>query len=173
MTLRRAFPMLILATISIIIAVSYTANAEDKKDSRKEQRLSKNDLPAAILAAFQKQYPNAKIKEVDKEIEDSTICFEIESRDSTTRRNIIYAIDGRVIEIEEAIIAKQLPGSARAAIAKNYLKGKVEVAEKVIKDDKTTFEVKIESGRENFEAVFDSTGKLINSEKVSDEKDSD
>jgi hypothetical protein len=93
--------------------------------------------------------------------------------DSTFRRTVLYAGDGKLTEIEEVISSEQLPDSTRAEIAKTYPKGKVEAAEKVTKGDKTTYEVKIENGKENVEAVFDSTGKLINTEKMKGEEDND
>jgi hypothetical protein len=162
-----------IMAIAIFIGFVCLANAQGEKESGKEQRLTKKDLPAAVISAFQKQYPNARIKGVSKEVEDSTAYYEIESIDSTSRRTVLYTGDGKPTEIEEVISSKQLPDSARFEITKTYPNGKVEAAEKVIKGDKTTYEVKIENGKENIEAVFDANGRLINAEKIKGEEDND
>ena len=171
--IQRMFRSILLIAIAASLGLVYQANAQGEKESGKEHRLTKKDLPAAVISAFQKQYPNAKIKGVSSEVEDSTAYYEIESVDSTSRRTVLYTSDGKLTEIEEVVSSKQLPDSARAEIAKTYPKGKVEAAEKVTKGDKTTYEVKIENGKENIEAVFDSNGKLINAEKVKGEEDND
>ena len=162
-------------SLMVILSVGFIsmADAQGEKEFGKEQRLTKKDLPASIITAFQKQYPNAKIKEVGKEVEDSTTYYELETTEGKAVRTLIYIGDGRITEIEEVILSKQLPDSAQASIAKDYPKGKVEAAEKVNKGDKTTYEVKIENGNENIEAVFDSNGKLINMEKMKGEEDND
>jgi hypothetical protein len=175
---RRMFRGLILATLAIIfIAAPYVANAADKKESGKEQKLSKNDLPAAVLAAFQKQYPNGKIKEVGKEIEDSTTYYEVESVNGSAKRNIIYSLDGNVNEIEEAILTKQLPDSAQQIIKNDYPAGKIERAEKVTKGDKITYEVMVETKKDktesNFELIFGSGGNLIDTKAITEDEDRD
>lgn len=172
-TFQRTIRFFHIIAILVLFGSISIANAKSEKESGKEQRLTQKDLPSAVIAAFQKQYPGAKIKGISKEVENDTAYFEIESSDSTSRRTVLYAVDGQRTEIEEIISAKQLPDLARAEISKTYSKGKIEAAERVTKGQTTTYEVKIENGEENIEAVFDSTGKLLNSEKLKAEEDND
>jgi hypothetical protein len=177
---QRALSSPLIVVVALIVSLACVASAQAEKKSVKgerepgqEQRLAQKDLPAVVLMAFQKLYPAASIKEVGKEVEDSTTYYEIESVDGKSRRTVLYSSDGKLTEIEEIISAKQLPDSVRTVIARNYPKGDLEKAEKITKNEVTTYEVKIENGKENIEAIFDSAGRLINSEKLTDKEDSD
>jgi hypothetical protein len=170
----------LIVTIALIVGFVCMANAQTEKKSVKgekemgeEHRLAKKDMPSAVMSAFKQQFPNAVIKASSKEVEDSTTYYEIDSVDGQTKRTVLYSGDGKLTEIKEIISSKQLPDSARALIANDYPRGNVEAVRKITKGNLTTYEVKIENGKENIEAVFDSAGKLINSEKITDEEDND
>ncbi len=66
-----------------------------------EKKIDKNDLPKAVLNAFQKRYPNAAIKGTSIEKENGKTYYEIESIDGTRRRDLLYTKSGKVAEIEE------------------------------------------------------------------------
>jgi hypothetical protein len=177
---QRTFNLALIVLTALISGLVSVAAAQTEKKSEKyerktgqEQRLEKKDLPLAVISAFQLQYPSAVIKSSSIEVEDSTTFYEIESVDGKIKRTVLFSGDGKLTEIEEAISSKQLPDSALALIAKDYPKSNVEGAEKVTKGNVTIYEVKIENGKENIEAVFDSSGKIISSEKIKDEEDSD
>ncbi len=178
--IKGAFRFSLIFAVGLLLGLVSRVNAQDEMKSKheekrthKEQHLSKKDLPAAVMTAFQKQYPTASIKEVGKEDADNTTFYEIESIDGKSKRTVLYSADGNLAEIEEVISAKQLPDTARAVIARDYPKGDLEGAEKVTKGGITSYEVKIENGKKNIEAVFDSAGILINTEKVTDTEDND
>jgi hypothetical protein len=156
------------------MASAAAVGADSGKNSGNEQRLSKKDIPQAVAAAFEKAYPEAEIKEASRESRDSTTVYEIVSLDGSVERTITYTADGRVAEIEEVIGVQDLPETAQQLLTKEYPKGKVAKAEKVAVGSKTTFEVLIVSGENRVKIVFDSTGKLINTEKkAEEEKDED
>jgi hypothetical protein len=163
----------IVGLVCMASAQTENKSVKDEKETGEEQHLAKKDLPSAVMSAFQQQYPGAVIKASSKEIEDSTTYYEIDAVDGRTNRTVLYSENGKLTEIEEVISSKQLPDSARALIARDYPKGDIEGAEKVTKGNVMTYEVKIEYGKENIEAVFDSSGKIISSEKVINEKDND
>jgi len=171
-------PQLIKIVVSVaFIAVLLASSApctDKEKTSDREQMVAKNDLPAAILAAFEKSYPKAIINEIGRETKDSTTTYEIESLDGNVKRTVAYTADAKVTEIEEVIAVKELPEVARQAISKTYPKGKLQEIEKVTRGDVTTFEVLVVTGNNHTELIFDSTGTLIKSEKKAaneDEKD--
>ena len=173
LTSQQTWRLTLFTIAAIVIGIICLANAKDKEKSGNEQRLSKKDLPSAVISAFQTQYPNAQIKGVSKEIEDSTTHYEINGVNGKSSFTISYLSDGKSTEIEEVISSKKLPDSAQERIARDYPKGEIEVAEKVIKGDVITYEVKIENGKEIIEAVFDSTGTLITKEKATGKKEDD
>jgi hypothetical protein len=168
------FMKMALIIIAILIfGVINQVEAQDKKDSGHDVKISQRDLPQAVLAAFQNQYPAAKIKELGKEVKDSVAYYEIDSVDGKVKRALLYTVDGTIAEIEEVIAKDQLPEIVKTAITNDYPHGKVERAEKVTKNAVVTYEVKLESGEDNIEAVYDTLGKIIKSEKKTEEDEND
>ncbi|HET6331288.1 MAG TPA: hypothetical protein VFF76_10930, partial [Holophagaceae bacterium] len=51
-----------------------------------EKKLSENQMPAPVLAAFHKAYPAATIRGLAMETEHGRTTYEIESLDGRTRR---------------------------------------------------------------------------------------
>lgn len=165
----RVMTMLIICIISLVVL----GNAEETKKSEKEAKLSKKDLPAAVLGALQKTYPKAVIKEVGKEEKDSILCFEVESVDGKMERNLVYTADGKTLEIEEKIDLKDLPEAARLVLSADYPKAEIKRAEKVTRGVEVTYEVSVGKEKTRAEVVFDSTGKVIKPEKASPEQEED
>jgi len=131
-----------------------------------EKKISKKDLPQAVLAAFEKAYPKATIKGLSQEVENGKTYYEIESIDGKTTRDLLYLSDGSVTEIEEGLSVAELPPPVKAALLKEYPKGKVVKAEKTTKGTTVTFEMKVSSGKTNAELVVDPSGKVVKNEKV-------
>ena len=151
----------ILALIAALFVCSTVpANAQG------EQKIKAKDLPAAVTAAFQKAYPNAKIKGTSKEVENGKTLYEVESVDGKINRDLLYAADGTCTEIEEAVPLKALPDAVSKSLKKEYPKGKVLKSEKLTKGDTIQYELVIQSGKEKHEVVFDGTGKVVKDTKV-------
>src|SRR5271169_2685349 len=95
-----------------------------------EKKIGKNDLPRAVLAAFEKAYPHAKVRGTSTEVEKGTTYFEIESLDGTQARDILYLADGTVAEIEEVVGASELPAPVKTAVGEEFAKAKTSKAER-------------------------------------------
>ena len=145
--------------------VALPLNAQEKKISRK-------DVPSAVLAAFEKAYPHAKIRGTSTEVENGKTYFEIESMDGTQARDILYLADGTVAEIEEAVAVGTLPEAVRTAIGKEFPKAKIAKAEKTTKGTEVSYEVHVALGSKKGSVVVDPSGKVLekNPLKVKKEK---
>jgi uncharacterized membrane protein YkoI len=143
------------------------ATESTSKDSERE--IKKNDLPPAVLTAFTKSYPNAKIKEVGMEMEDSTTYYEIESKDGKTKRSLLFTADGTLKEIEEAMKTDDLPEAVKNAIQREYPKGKIKRAEKIIEEGVTSYELVVKSGKEKYEVALSAEGAITKTEKTGKE----
>jgi hypothetical protein len=163
----------VIAVVALVVLTSVYA-AEDN-----ERKLTKNDLPAAVLAAFEQSYPKASIESVSTETEDSTMYYEINSKDGKVKRDLLYAVDGTVKEVEESVKSRDLPGTVMQAVEKAFPKGKIKKAEKLIKGGVTSFELVVKSGKEEFELALSTDGtitkneKQVKSEDKEDQKDKD
>jgi hypothetical protein len=149
-----------LAALAILF-LSSNAGAQEKK-------ITKKDLPPAVLAAFQKAYPKAEIKGVSEEKgKDGKMEYEVESVEGKTGRDVAYLADGKVIEVEETCV---LPDAVRKAIDQKYPKGKIEKAERIIKGTKVEYEAVVEVGEKKSEVVLDAAGKILKAEKMGEEE---
>jgi predicted ATP-binding protein involved in virulence len=129
------------------------------------RKLTKKDIPSAVISAFEKSYPNATVKSYSREKRSGKTVYEIESMDGQTRRDLIYSTDGTALEIEERISPSDLPDSVKQAIDKEYPKSKIKSAERLTKGTSIEYEVVIKRGKKSLEVVFDESGKVSKATK--------
>jgi len=115
------------------------------------------------LSAFKTAYPKATIRGYAQEKENGKLFYEIESREGTMSRDVLYNPDGTVAEIEESISATDLPAEAQEAIRKQYPKAVVTMAERTTVGDKVGYEVAARQGRKRISMEFDAAGKVLSS----------
>jgi hypothetical protein len=132
-----------------------------------EKKIATKDLPAPVLASFQKTYPNAAIKGVSTETEKGKTYFEIESIDGKVKRDLLYLADGTVTEVEESVSRADLPAPVNAAVTATHPKARIVKAEKITRTDVVSYDVLIRSGRQRFEMSIDPTGKVMKDSKMS------
>lgn len=147
----RITTLLLTATLLATLALPAAA---------KERKLSRAKVPTPVLTAFEKAYPKAHALSFAEEDKDGKACYEIESRDGTTRRDLLFAADGTILEIEETVSPADLPAAVRAAITRSAPKATIKRAEKVTRGDAVRFEVEL-TGAATKELVFDIDGKRI------------
>ena len=137
-----------------------------------EKKISRKDVPPAVLAAFEKAYPHAKIRGTSTEVESGKTYFELESVDGTQSRDVLYLADGTVAEVEEAVPAGALPGAVTSAVGKEFAKAKITKAEKSIRGTDISYEVHVSLGSKRGSIVLDPSGKVLekNPLKVKKEK---
>jgi len=125
-----------------------------------EKKITAKDVPAAVIAAFKNSYPNATIRGYAQEQENGKVFYEIESREGTTRRDVLYNPDGTVAEVEESIPASDLPADAQQAIKQKYPRAVIVLAEKTTAGDIVGYEVSLRNGKRRIGMEFDSSGKV-------------
>ena len=125
-----------------------------------EKKITANQVPAAVMAAFKSTYPNATIRGYAQEKENGKVFYEIESREGTTRRDVLYNPDGTVAEVEESIPASDLPADAQQAIKQKYPRAVIVLAEKTTAGATVGYEVSLRNGKRRIGMEFDSSGKV-------------
>jgi hypothetical protein len=163
--------LLALGLGAVALAEGNEARAAEK--STEAVILTKKDLPERVLKAFEKAYPKASITRVDKEATDSALCWEVESKDGATERNLSYTADGKVIEIKDGIATDSLPAPIKNAIRSKYPKGKIEKAERIVRGAVVEHEVRVKNGLGTMEVVFDSRFQILRAVKVIGEDEGD
>jgi hypothetical protein len=97
--------------------------------------------PPAVMSAFKQAYPNATILHVSRERRDGKIVYELETRDGTMRRDLIYDLEGHTLEIEEILPADSVPAAVRAGLERDLKGATILGAERVMRADTVLYEV--------------------------------
>jgi len=141
-----------VAVAALVVGLAAPAQPQVKELTRK-------DVPAAVLAAFEKAYPKATVKRFIKETQKGQTVYELETLEGQTTRDIIYAPDGRMLLLEESVSLSDLPPAVKAALDKKHPGAKILRSEKVIKGNITGYEFLVEHMGKTAEVVFDPQGK--------------
>jgi hypothetical protein len=129
-----------------------------------EKKIGKKDVPTAVQRAFEATYPNATVKAYARETEDEKTFYELEPVDGTTKRDLLYTLEGKAAEIEETVTLKDLPEVVAKAFAMESPKMKPTRIEKVTVGEKVTFEFSMGKGKT--ELVMDPTGVVVKHSKA-------
>ncbi len=129
-----------------------------------EKKITKKEVPPAVLKAFEKAYPKATVNAYAKETEDGKTYYELETVDGKTKRDLLYTADGKVAEIEESVTMKDLPDEVAKAFTKESPTAQPTKIEKVTRDDKVTYDFAMGKGKS--ELVIDQTGVVVKHSKA-------
>lgn len=173
MKLIRLVTLVALSLLVVIPVVSaQTAKPAAKPAPAAQAADPAASLPAPILAAFRKSYPNATIKNAAKETEDGKTVWEVESIDGSLARDLMYNPDGTAIDIEEEVAMASVPPVVADALKAKYPKATVTKAEKKTAGKAVTYEFTLKGAKEaSVELTPD--GKIVPAKKEKDEKDED
>ncbi|HEY8157586.1 MAG TPA: PepSY domain-containing protein [Methylobacter sp.] len=147
----------VLATLPMILG---QANAGEKE-------LSKNQVPKAVIDAFEKDYPNAKASEFEQETFEGKTAYEVEYKENGKEVALLYGDDGTLLQKEEEIDGKSLPKPVAQAVKKAHPKAEIKEVEKLMKPDGTLtgYEVEIKTAGKKTELELDTNGKILKTEK--------
>ena len=131
-----------------------------------EKELNKNQVPKAVIAAFEKAYPNAKGLEFEEETFAGKAAYEVEYKENGVAYEFLYSADGKLLQKEEEIKVKSLPEPVVQAIKKEHPKAKIKEAEKLMKPDGTVtgYEVEIKADGKEIELELDVSGNILKTE---------
>ena len=151
---------LITAAFAALLTVTGQTNAA-------EQELSKNEVPKAVLEAFEKSNPNATKVEYEKEMFEGKAAYEVEVKGNGKEYEFLYSAEGVLLQKEEEIDVNALPEPVVKAIQKAHPKAKIKEVEKLMKPDGTLtgYEVEIKMAKKEIELELDVNGKILKTEK--------
>ena len=153
--------------LPVIVLLCLVAAALPATLSAKEKTIKRSDVPAPVIAAFEKAYPNATIKGFTEEQENGKTFYEVESIDGSTNRDILYSADGVVVEMEEGLTLNELPDVVVRAVKAAYPNGVIKGAENLTKGETTLFEVAVVVGNKKIEVQVDPKGTIVPANKPS------
>src|SRR5579885_1082770 len=83
-----------------------------------ETKINIQDLPPAVQGAMRAQTNGATILGASKEREDGRMTYEVETRLNNKGRDLTFAEDGTLLEVEQEVNLDSLPQRAQEAIRK-------------------------------------------------------
>jgi hypothetical protein len=118
------------------------------------QKIQSKDVPEAVKAAFQKEFPVAKNPKWDKEENNFEASFDNNKSD----QSVVFDAEGNILEIEVEIKLSELPKGVIDYMKSTYPGKKIKEVAKITDAQKTvTYEVEV-SG---MDVIFSEQGKFI------------
>lgn len=156
----------VIIILSVTSFVCGNISAQDIKES---------DVPAAVVSAFKKQYPNVKEVEWEKEgdnyeaeIELVQVPMDGKGKKREVEKSLEYTATGELVKTEEQIEIKALPAAINDYVNKNYPGKKIKEAYKITEANGT---IKYEAEVEKQDLIFDANGAFLEKEATKDDDD--
>jgi hypothetical protein len=143
--------------VLLIVGITSQAIAGDKK-------ISKKDVPAAALKAFEAAFSKVKVNTYIEETENGSTFFEFETIEGTIQRDILYKADGTLVEVEEILTPATVPAEIAKAVTAAMPKATIVGGEKTTKGNDVTYEIKVTAGKKTGKVILSADGKIIKKE---------
>ena len=88
--------LIILFSALLVASTTFWGTADDD-----DEEIPLSDVPARVLEAANKAVPGGEVKEVEKELRDGVVIYEVEKLVDGTEYEIEVTADGVVKEIEQ------------------------------------------------------------------------
>lgn len=153
-----------LGAAAVLVVLAGTARAD-------EEKVPLNKLPRAVVDAVKAKYPGAELKGAEKEVEKGKTYYEVALTHKGKKLEVTLTPEGKIVEVEKEITARDLPAPVTEGIEAKYPKAKIKRAEEITKGGKTLYEALIETAdKKKFEVVLDPTGKIVKTEAKGEKK---
>jgi uncharacterized membrane protein YkoI len=137
--------------------IAITAQDADSK----EQKVTLEQLPAAVQAAVKEQSKGATVKGFAIENENGKKLYEAELTVNGHAKDISFDARGAIVSVEEETTLDKIPAPARAALEKAAGQGKIVIVEVVTEGGKTSYEAQINTGKKTSEVAVDASGRSV------------
>jgi len=147
-----------------IAGISSQAAASDKK-------ITKKDVPAAVLKAFKAAFPKVHVNSYGEEREGGSTFYEFETVEGTIQRDILYKADGTLEEVEELLAPATIPAEIARAITADMPKAKILGGEKTTKGTSVTYDVNVKAGEKTGTVNLSVDGTIIKKKWINVKRD--
>jgi uncharacterized membrane protein YkoI len=109
------------------------------------QKLTLQNLPAAVQQTIQAELKGGEIKNISKETEHGVVQYEVETMVNGKHRDLEVDTKGKLLVVEEETVLDSVPAPAKAAILKKVGTGKLSGVELFIRGGETMYEAEYAS----------------------------
>ncbi len=144
------------------------AKQQAQQPAEQEREVTEDEMPAAVLAAYNQAYPGATVRGYSEEIEEGQTFHEVSFEFEGRKFDVVYHPDGKVKVAEIVIAHDQLPAAAHQAISKEFPRSSIQLAEELDKEGKKFYEAQVLNMENNksYEMVFSESGILIETKPI-------
>ena len=131
-----------ILTMAACLALIATASVYAWTDDDKEEKVTLDKLPKAVLQAVKDRFPRGELGEASKETENGKTEYEVSLKLNGSSIDVMVSPEGKLTLIEKSIHVEDLPKAVAATVKTKHPTNKITKAEEVIKvaDDKETLE---------------------------------
>jgi uncharacterized membrane protein YkoI len=141
-----------------VLALTLVATAEEK--------IARSALPPAVEKAVQAETQGATIKGFAREREQGKTFYEAETVVNGHTRDVLFAGDGTIAEIEEEVAFDSLPSNVQAGLTQKAAGGKITKVESLTKKGKlVAYEGQVKKGSKSSEIQVGPDGKNLTHEE--------
>src|SRR5262245_14200581 len=142
-----------------------------------EEKVPLDKLPQAVVDAVKAKFPKAKLVSAEKETDDGKTVYEVAIKNDKQSIEVTLTPEGKIVEIEKRIAAKDLPKAVAKALEEKYPKATYKRIEEIIKvkDDKEKLEyyevLLVTAENKKLEVAVAPDGKITKTADKSKEKE--
>ena len=145
------------AVVGLITLCAATASA-----AAQEKRLKKSDLPAAVQKAADEQTKGATVRGYSSETEDGRLEYEVAMTVNGRSRDVSFATDGSVLEIEQEVPVDSLPAAVHSALVQKAGAGRIMKVESLTKHGTlVAYEAQLRTGTKRSEVQVGPDGQPL------------
>jgi uncharacterized membrane protein YkoI len=170
-----------LTALGLAMAMALSAWAGEEK--AKEEKVTLDQLPAAVKETLLKEVKDGKITEIERETKGEVVTYEADAVIGGKKREITVAADGKLIsnkpdddhddDDDVTVTLDQVPAAVKATIEKAAQGGKITEIEREGEGDKAVYEAEVVIEGKEYEIKVAADGKLISKKLDTDEDDDD
>jgi hypothetical protein len=134
--------------------------------SAQEKKIKRSDLPPAVEKTVAAQSEGATIKGFSTEKEKGETFYEAEMTVNGHSKDVLIAVDGTVVEVEEQVVLDSLSADVKAGLQAKAGKGKILKVESLTKKGKlVAYEAQVETNGKKSEVQVGPDGKPLDHEE--------
>jgi hypothetical protein len=134
--------------------------------SAQEKKIKRSDLPPAVEKTVAAESTGATIKGFSTEKEKGETFYEAEMMVNGHSKDVLIAVDGTVVEVEEQIVLDSLSAGVKAGLQTKAGKGKILKVESLTKKGKlVAYEAQVDTNGKKSEVQVGPDGKPLDHEE--------
>ena len=145
-----------ISLLAVLLFAATMANAQE------EQKIRRNQLPAAVEKTVAAESQGATIKGFSREVENRRTYYEAELTINGRSKDILMDTKGNIVEVEEQVDLATLPATVQDALKQAAGAGTIEVVESLTKNGKlVAYEGHVKRGHKRSEIQVGPNGEKL------------